>query len=264
MSDNASGSDGCGDVSEETHMRLEIARLQYEVQQMKASRGETSASDDNISADLASYLQRKGRTSAIVKVLNEFCDQNTICGCITTCGLQSLRKQDLNFSYTQGTICLCSVDSYIEDIFAGRPASNVNDASTNDDIGDDISDTGDDSGYGSVDIDMDSKMECLDGSMEDNPTSDDDMGDDDLDTDSDHDMDRGCDGHPISINTIVRRVIYGRGWVVDGAVPTTKNMDMPVEGGFLNTTWPGDLSQGGPCWAAGALCGHAVARGVRH
>ncbi|EDN07798.1 predicted protein [Histoplasma mississippiense (nom. inval.)] len=75
MSDNAGGSSSRDDVSEETRMRLEIARLQHEVQQMKASRGEPSASDENINADLANYLQRKGRTSAIVKILNEFRDQ---------------------------------------------------------------------------------------------------------------------------------------------------------------------------------------------
>ncbi|EDN04276.1 conserved hypothetical protein [Histoplasma mississippiense (nom. inval.)] len=74
MSDNAGGPSS-HDVSEETRMRLEIARLQHEVQQMRTGRGQASTSDENISADLANYLQRKGRTSAIVKILNEFRDQ---------------------------------------------------------------------------------------------------------------------------------------------------------------------------------------------
>ncbi|EDN05370.1 predicted protein [Histoplasma mississippiense (nom. inval.)] len=43
MSDNAGGSGSRDDVSEETRMRLEIVRLQYEVQQMKASREDNFA-----------------------------------------------------------------------------------------------------------------------------------------------------------------------------------------------------------------------------
>ncbi|EDN03553.1 predicted protein [Histoplasma mississippiense (nom. inval.)] len=76
MSGNTGGqSAGSGSVSEETRMRLEIARLQHEVERMKASRGESSVSNEELSADLANYLQRKGRTSAIVKILGEFRDQ---------------------------------------------------------------------------------------------------------------------------------------------------------------------------------------------
>ncbi|EGE84390.2 hypothetical protein BDDG_07335 [Blastomyces dermatitidis ATCC 18188] len=59
MSDNVGGPSGWNDnssVSEETHMRLEIARLQHEVECMKTSRGETLASDE-MGADLAEYLQ---------------------------------------------------------------------------------------------------------------------------------------------------------------------------------------------------------------
>ncbi|OJD12431.1 hypothetical protein ACJ73_09352 [Blastomyces percursus] len=76
MSDNASGPSGRDNASEETRMRLEIARLQHEVERMRAGRTtEASANDENVSADLADYLQRKGRTSAIMKILNEFRDQ---------------------------------------------------------------------------------------------------------------------------------------------------------------------------------------------
>ncbi|EGC48719.1 nucleolar protein NOP2 [Histoplasma capsulatum var. duboisii H88] len=76
MSDNAGGPGGRNDVSEETCMRLEIVRLQHEVEQMKASRANaTSASDENFSPDLAEYLQQMGRTSALVKLLGEFRDQ---------------------------------------------------------------------------------------------------------------------------------------------------------------------------------------------
>ncbi|OAT09892.1 hypothetical protein, variant [Blastomyces gilchristii SLH14081] len=74
MSGNAGGPSGRNDnssVSEETRMRLEIARLQHEVERMKAGRGE----NEELSADLMNYLQRKGRTSALVKILNEFRDQ---------------------------------------------------------------------------------------------------------------------------------------------------------------------------------------------
>ncbi|OJD10224.1 hypothetical protein ACJ73_09881 [Blastomyces percursus] len=66
MSDNA---------SEETRMRLEIARLQHEVERMRTGRATEVSVDENISADLADYLQRKGRTSGIMKILNEFRDQ---------------------------------------------------------------------------------------------------------------------------------------------------------------------------------------------
>ncbi|EQL28022.1 hypothetical protein BDFG_09190 [Blastomyces dermatitidis ATCC 26199] len=59
ISDNAGSSsdrNNNGSASEETHMRLEIARLQHEVEHMKTSRGETLASDE-IRADLTEYLQ---------------------------------------------------------------------------------------------------------------------------------------------------------------------------------------------------------------
>ncbi|OAT01987.1 uncharacterized protein BDCG_17329 [Blastomyces dermatitidis ER-3] len=59
MSDNAGGSSDWNDnssVSEKTCMRLEIARLQHEVECMKTSRGETLASDE-MRADLTEYLQ---------------------------------------------------------------------------------------------------------------------------------------------------------------------------------------------------------------
>ncbi|OJD10298.1 hypothetical protein ACJ73_09848, partial [Blastomyces percursus] len=76
MSDNAGGPSGRDSASEETRMRLEIARLQHEVERMTSGRAtEASANDENVSADLADYLQRKGRTSAIMKILNEFRDQ---------------------------------------------------------------------------------------------------------------------------------------------------------------------------------------------
>ncbi|EQL28973.1 hypothetical protein BDFG_08330 [Blastomyces dermatitidis ATCC 26199] len=44
------------EMSDNTHMRLEIARLQHEVECMKTSRGETLASD-KMKADLTEYLQ---------------------------------------------------------------------------------------------------------------------------------------------------------------------------------------------------------------
>ncbi|KGY15037.1 hypothetical protein PABG_12152 [Paracoccidioides brasiliensis Pb03] len=63
-------------ASEETHMRLKIVRLQHEVERMKASRAnETLANDDNVSADLTQFLQQQGRTSALMRVLDEFHDQ---------------------------------------------------------------------------------------------------------------------------------------------------------------------------------------------
>ncbi|EQL27702.1 hypothetical protein BDFG_09489 [Blastomyces dermatitidis ATCC 26199] len=76
MSDNAGGPSGQSDnTSEETRMKLDIARLMLEVEQLKAGRSESSASNEDISADLTNYLQQKGRTSAIVKILSEFRDQ---------------------------------------------------------------------------------------------------------------------------------------------------------------------------------------------
>ncbi|EQL32925.1 hypothetical protein BDFG_05021 [Blastomyces dermatitidis ATCC 26199] len=56
MSGNAGGPSGRNDngsVSEETRMRLEIARLQHEVERMKTGRGE----NEELSADLVNYLQ---------------------------------------------------------------------------------------------------------------------------------------------------------------------------------------------------------------
>ncbi|OAT14572.1 hypothetical protein BDBG_18091 [Blastomyces gilchristii SLH14081] len=50
MSGNAESS-----MSEKTHMRLEIARLQHEVEQMKISRDDSAG--DEMKADLAEYLQ---------------------------------------------------------------------------------------------------------------------------------------------------------------------------------------------------------------
>ncbi|OAT06725.1 hypothetical protein BDBG_16682 [Blastomyces gilchristii SLH14081] len=50
MSDNAESS-----MSEKTCMRLEITRLQHEVEQMKISRDDSA--DDEIRADLTEYLQ---------------------------------------------------------------------------------------------------------------------------------------------------------------------------------------------------------------
>ncbi|EEQ86563.2 uncharacterized protein BDCG_01683 [Blastomyces dermatitidis ER-3] len=78
MLDNAYGPSGydTNPASEETRMRLEIARLQHEIERMKAGRAnETLASDDNVSADLAEFLQKQGRTSALMKILGEFRDQ---------------------------------------------------------------------------------------------------------------------------------------------------------------------------------------------
>ncbi|OJD20510.1 hypothetical protein ACJ73_08155, partial [Blastomyces percursus] len=76
MSDNAGGPSGRDSASEEIRMRLEIASLQHEVERMKASRAsEALASDDDVSADLAEFLQRQGRTSALMRILGEFRDQ---------------------------------------------------------------------------------------------------------------------------------------------------------------------------------------------
>ncbi|EDN02337.1 predicted protein [Histoplasma mississippiense (nom. inval.)] len=124
ISDNAGGSGSRDDVSEETHMRLEIARLQHEVQQMKASRGEPSASDENISADLANYLQRKGRTSAIVKILNEFRDQ-----------VRSIRKPVVltgsgNYSMWKEEILLAARQSETDDILEEKQTGPDDNAST--------------------------------------------------------------------------------------------------------------------------------------
>ncbi|OAT13442.1 hypothetical protein BDBG_17815 [Blastomyces gilchristii SLH14081] len=55
MSDNTeslSNQNNNSSVSEKTHMRLEIARLQHEVKQMKTDRDE----NEELSADLMNYL----------------------------------------------------------------------------------------------------------------------------------------------------------------------------------------------------------------
>ncbi|OAT00104.1 uncharacterized protein BDCG_16473 [Blastomyces dermatitidis ER-3] len=56
--------------SKKTHMRLEIARLQHDIEQMKISRSDSA--DDEIRADLTEYLQQKEKISVIIKVLEEF------------------------------------------------------------------------------------------------------------------------------------------------------------------------------------------------
>ncbi|KMW69413.1 hypothetical protein BDDG_13563 [Blastomyces dermatitidis ATCC 18188] len=74
MSDNAESSSSQNNndsVSEKTHMRLEIARLQHEVKRMKTGRSE----NEELSADLMNYHQQKSRTSALIKILNEFRNQ---------------------------------------------------------------------------------------------------------------------------------------------------------------------------------------------
>ncbi|EEH36587.2 hypothetical protein PAAG_07005 [Paracoccidioides lutzii Pb01] len=64
-------------VSEETLIRLEIAKLQQEVEMIRASREAliTNASDNEISKDLANYLQRNDSIIVIIKILTEFRDQ---------------------------------------------------------------------------------------------------------------------------------------------------------------------------------------------
>ncbi|EQL36176.1 hypothetical protein BDFG_02415 [Blastomyces dermatitidis ATCC 26199] len=59
MSDNAESSsdqNNNNSVNKKTYMRLEITKLQYEIECMKISRSETLVSDE-IRADLTEYLQ---------------------------------------------------------------------------------------------------------------------------------------------------------------------------------------------------------------
>lgn len=59
-------------------MRLEIARLELEIEQMRARRIKSSTSStEGLSADLTEYLQQKRRTSALMRILGEFRDQVT-------------------------------------------------------------------------------------------------------------------------------------------------------------------------------------------
>ncbi|ODH48863.1 hypothetical protein GX48_05009 [Paracoccidioides brasiliensis] len=77
MSENTVDSnDQMSEVSKETSMRLEIAKLQQEVKMMKASREALTinTSDNEMSEDLMNYLQRKGKNIIIMKILNEFRD----------------------------------------------------------------------------------------------------------------------------------------------------------------------------------------------
>ncbi|KGQ01446.1 hypothetical protein PAAG_11793 [Paracoccidioides lutzii Pb01] len=69
-------SDQVSEVSEEILMRLEIAKLQQEVEMMRASRKTfiINTSNNKINEDLANYLQRNNRTTIIMKILTEFRD----------------------------------------------------------------------------------------------------------------------------------------------------------------------------------------------
>ncbi|KGM91495.1 uncharacterized protein PADG_12407 [Paracoccidioides brasiliensis Pb18] len=78
--DTVDSNDQMSEVSKETSMRLEIAKLQQEVKMMKASREALTinTSDNEMSKDLMNYLQRKGRNIIIMKILNEFRDLSEV------------------------------------------------------------------------------------------------------------------------------------------------------------------------------------------
>ncbi|OAT01353.1 uncharacterized protein BDCG_17047 [Blastomyces dermatitidis ER-3] len=115
MSDNAGGPSGRNDngsASEETCMRLEIARLQHEVERMKTSRGDPAG--DEMGADLAEYLQQKGKTSVIMKVLEEFRSQvRLIKRPIVLTGF-------INYSMWREEILLAAEQSETDDILEGN------------------------------------------------------------------------------------------------------------------------------------------------
>ncbi|KGQ00847.1 hypothetical protein PAAG_12474 [Paracoccidioides lutzii Pb01] len=69
-------SDQMSEVNEETLMRLEIAKLQQEVEMIRASKKTLiiNTSDNEMSDDLANYLQKKDRTTVIMKILTKFKD----------------------------------------------------------------------------------------------------------------------------------------------------------------------------------------------
>ncbi|EEH50307.2 uncharacterized protein PADG_06386 [Paracoccidioides brasiliensis Pb18] len=78
MPENTDGQSGqVSGVSEQTLMKREIAKLQREVERMRASREAlpANASSDEMSEDLANYLQKKGRTTTTIKILAEFREQ---------------------------------------------------------------------------------------------------------------------------------------------------------------------------------------------
>ncbi|OJD10597.1 hypothetical protein AJ78_08438, partial [Emergomyces pasteurianus Ep9510] len=74
MSDASDQSDH-DNASEKTCMRLEIVRLQHEVELMKASRETAFISKRNVNLNLTEYLQQCRRMSALVKILDKFKDQ---------------------------------------------------------------------------------------------------------------------------------------------------------------------------------------------
>ncbi|ODH45541.1 hypothetical protein GX48_08385 [Paracoccidioides brasiliensis] len=78
MPENTDGQSGqVSGVSEQTLMKREIAKLQREVERMRASREAlpANASSDEMSEDLANYLQKKGKTTTTIKILAEFREQ---------------------------------------------------------------------------------------------------------------------------------------------------------------------------------------------
>ncbi|EQL34169.1 hypothetical protein BDFG_04069 [Blastomyces dermatitidis ATCC 26199] len=128
MSGNAGGPSGRNDngsVSEETRMRLEIARLQHEVERMKAGRSESSASNEDISADLVNYLQWKGRTPAIVKILSEFRDQ------VRPIKKPVILTDSANYPMWKEEILLAARQSETDDILNDRQVSPDEGASMN-------------------------------------------------------------------------------------------------------------------------------------
>ncbi|OAS99554.1 uncharacterized protein BDCG_00728 [Blastomyces dermatitidis ER-3] len=115
MSGNAGGPSGRNDnssASEETRMRLEIARLQHEVERMKTSRGDPAG--DEMGADLAEYLQRKGKTSVIMKVLEEFRSQ------VRLIKRPIVLTGSINYPMWREEILLAAEQSETDDILEGN------------------------------------------------------------------------------------------------------------------------------------------------
>ncbi|OJD24664.1 hypothetical protein ACJ73_03968, partial [Blastomyces percursus] len=74
MSDRSSSGQRDREGAETVRMRLEIVRLQHDIERLRASRDAGPAGGD-LDADVADYLQQKGRTPSIMKIIKQFKQQ---------------------------------------------------------------------------------------------------------------------------------------------------------------------------------------------
>ncbi|QSS51754.1 hypothetical protein I7I53_07163 [Histoplasma capsulatum var. duboisii H88] len=74
MSERSSSGQRDQEDADIVRMKLEIARLQHEVERMRTNRSASSVRED-LDADVADYLQQRGTTPSIMKIIKQFKQQ---------------------------------------------------------------------------------------------------------------------------------------------------------------------------------------------